>query len=220
MGGSRARFFEDDEINFVFLIALGGAYDRVADVGACLAIADQITDGDAASAYDAFTAAGARLAAIAETAAAAGRRISACEAYLQAANYTFAATYFADRMGAPERLAPTWRRHQALWNAGAALLDPPMEQVRIRYENTTLPGYVFKADDSGRRRPLLILNNGSDGLDARRRRGARAGLPRADLLRPRPGPRPARAAPPLPPRLGEGDRPGGRARAEPRRRRS
>ena len=163
MGGSRARFFEDDEINFVFLIVLGGAYDRVADVGACLAIADQITDGDAASAYDAFTAAGARLAAIAETAAAAGRRISACEAYLQAANYTFAATYFADRMGAPERLAPTWRRHQALWNAGAPLLDPPMEQVRIRYENTTLPGYVFKADDSGRRRPLLILNNGSDG---------------------------------------------------------
>jgi hypothetical protein len=34
MAGNGASFFEDDEINFVFLIALGGAYDRVADVGA------------------------------------------------------------------------------------------------------------------------------------------------------------------------------------------
>jgi hypothetical protein len=158
-----ARLFEDDDLNFVFLIVLGGAYDRVADVGACLAIADRIADGDSVSAYEAFAAAGERLAAVAEAAAAAGRRISAREAYLQAANYTFAATYFADAMGAPERFAPTWLRHQALWNAGAALLEPPIEQVRIRYEDTTLPGYFFKVDQTDRRRPLFILNNGSDG---------------------------------------------------------
>ena len=163
MAGNRASFFEDDEINFVFLIALGGAYDRVADVGACLAIAGQIEDGNAGSAYDAFTAAGARLAAIADEAARGGHRVSAREAYMQAANYTFAATYFADRMGEPERFAPTWLRHQELWDKSAALLDPPMEHVAIPYEGTTLPGYLFKADDSGRRRPLLILNNGSDG---------------------------------------------------------
>jgi hypothetical protein len=30
---SSARFFEDEDLNFVFLIVLGGAYDRVADVG-------------------------------------------------------------------------------------------------------------------------------------------------------------------------------------------
>jgi dienelactone hydrolase len=158
-----SRFFEHDDINFVFLIVLGGAYDHVADVGACLAIADGIKDGDPGSAYEAFAAAGERLAVIADTAAAASRRISAREAYLQAANYTFAATYFADAMGAPERFAPTWLRHQALWDAGAALLDPPMERVRIRYEDTTLPGYFFRVDDTGRARPLLILNNGSDG---------------------------------------------------------
>ena len=34
MAGSRASVFEDDTINFVFLIVLGGAYDRGADVGA------------------------------------------------------------------------------------------------------------------------------------------------------------------------------------------
>ena len=160
---SAARFFQDDDFNFVFLTMLGGAYYGVADVGACLAIADQIQDGDAASAVQAMTAAGERLAAIADQAAAAGRRVSACQAYLQAANYTFGATYFIDRMGAPDRFAPIWLRHQALWDQGAALLDPPMEHVRIPYEGTTLPGFLFKVDDSGRRRPLLIFNNGSDG---------------------------------------------------------
>jgi dienelactone hydrolase len=160
---SPTGFFNDDDINFVFLIALGGTYERVADVGACLAIAEQIKDGDARTAYEAFAGAGARLAAIAETAVASGHRVSAREAYLQAANYVFAATYFVDRMGAPDRFAPTWLEHQALWNKGAALFEPPMERVHISYEGTTLPGYVFKVDDSGGRRPLLILNNGSDG---------------------------------------------------------
>ena len=160
---SAARFFQDDDFNFVFLTMLGGAYYQVADVGACLAIAAQIQDGDAASAVQAMTEAGERLAAIGDQAAAAGRRVSACQAYLQAANYTFTATYFLDRMGAPDRFAPTWLRHQALWDQGAALLDPPMEHVRIPYEGTTLPGFWFQVDDSGQRRPLLIFNNGSDG---------------------------------------------------------
>ncbi|HLH26090.1 MAG TPA: hypothetical protein VK066_26535 [Chloroflexota bacterium] len=160
---SAAHFFQDEDFDFVFLGVLGGAYYQVADVGTCLAIADQIRDGDAASAVQAMTAAGDRLAAIADEAAAAGRRVSARQAYQQAANYTFAATYFVDRMGAPERFAPTWLRHQQLWDQGAALLEPPVERVRIPYEGTTLPGFFFNVDDSRRRRPLLIFNNGSDG---------------------------------------------------------
>src|SRR5215204_5267200 len=61
---SAARFFQDEEFNFVFHNMLGGAYYGVAEVGTCLAIADQITDGDAASAFRAMTAAGDRFAAV------------------------------------------------------------------------------------------------------------------------------------------------------------
>jgi hypothetical protein len=160
---SSAAFFEDEATNFTFLIALGGAYYRAADVGTCLAIAARIEDGDPASAFEAFSNAGARLEAIADAAAAASHRVSAWEAYLQAANYFGSATYFADPMGAPERFAPAWLRHQALFDKAAAMLDPPMERVSISYEGTTLPGYFFMADGSGDRRPLLIFNNGSDG---------------------------------------------------------
>src|SRR5918999_447566 len=109
-----STFFQDETTNFTFLIALGGAHYRAADVGTCLAIADRIQEGDPASAFEAFSDGGARLEAMAKEAAAAGHRVSAREAYLQAANYVGSATYFADAMGAPERFAPAWLRHQAL----------------------------------------------------------------------------------------------------------
>ena len=122
----------------------------------------------------AFTSAGEQAAAVGDAAVAAGHSVSARSAYLQAATYTFTATYFLDAMGAPERFAPLWRRQQALWDQGAALLDPPMEHVRIPYrptssaqvpqaQQTTLPGYFFRVDNSGQPQPLLIFNNGSDG---------------------------------------------------------
>jgi hypothetical protein len=71
---SAARYFRNISINFEFLMMLGGAYYHLADVGTCLAIADQITyDGDAAAAVRAMTAAADRLAAIGDQALAAGR---------------------------------------------------------------------------------------------------------------------------------------------------
>lgn len=161
--GAASQFFTDGDFNYIFLGTIGPAYYHLADVGACFAIADEIEDGDSASAVAAFTAAGDRLADIAARAAAAGDLVSARQAYFQASNYTFAATYFVDGMGASDRFAPLWRRHQELWDEGGALLDPALEHVRIPYEDTTLPGYVFKVDHSGRPRPLLIFNNGSDG---------------------------------------------------------
>src|SRR5580704_6449817 len=158
-----SRFFEDPEINYVFQVMLGGAYYRTADIGACLAIADQIVDGDRSSALRALLVAGDRLSAIAEASATNGLQSSAREAYMQAANYIFSATYFVNPNGPPDAFAFNWQRHQELWDKAAALLDPPVDYLPFPYEKTTLPGYFFKVDDSGRRRPLIILNNGSDG---------------------------------------------------------
>ena len=41
--------------------------------------------------------------------------------------------------------------------------DPPGEQVGIPYEGTTLHGFYFRGPGASGRRPLLIMNNGSDG---------------------------------------------------------
>jgi hypothetical protein len=41
----------------------------------------------------------------------------------------------------------------------------PGERLQIRYEDTAVPGYFFRAPDAepGEPRPLVVLNNGSDG---------------------------------------------------------
>jgi hypothetical protein len=158
-----SHFFEDPDINYVFQRMLGAAYYRAADIGTCLTIADQIIDGDRVSAFRALLVAGDRVSAIAETSARNRLRVSAREAYMQAANYIFSATYFVHPAGAPDAFAFNWLRHQDLWGKAAALHDPPVDYLPFPYEKTTLPGYLFKVDNSGKRRPLLILNNGSDG---------------------------------------------------------
>jgi hypothetical protein len=158
-----SQFFQDPDFNYPFLMMLGAAYYGAADIGAALAIANEITDGDAATAFRAFTSAGDRLRAIADRAKVGGHRTSAREAYLQASNYYFAATYFVDRMGAAERFVPTWKLHRAAWDEAVALFDGAVERVQIPYEGTTLPGYFFKSDGSPSPHPLLIMVNGSDG---------------------------------------------------------
>jgi hypothetical protein len=173
--GSTANdmLFHDADLNYNFLTLLGFARYGLVDPGSALAVASQITEGDPASVVRAFVGAGDLFSAIGDTALAAGHAVSARSAYLQAASFTFTATYFLDAMGAADQFAPLWRKHQAQWDRGAALLDPPMEQVRIPYrprsvaqvpqQATSLPGYFFTVDNSGKPRPLLIFNNGSDG---------------------------------------------------------
>ncbi|MFB7669181.1 alpha/beta hydrolase family protein [Kitasatospora sp. NPDC056138] len=40
---------------------------------------------------------------------------------------------------------------------------PRIEPVRIPYEGTTLPGYLYRADTTGTPRPTLIMHSGFDG---------------------------------------------------------
>lgn len=58
---------------------------------------------------------------------------------------------------------PIWEAHRASADAFFARLSPAAEPVKIPYEGTTLPGYALTVDTSGKPRPWLIMNNGSDG---------------------------------------------------------
>jgi hypothetical protein len=106
-----------------------------------------------------------RLAADAEKAEDAGRLVSARGAYLRAANYYSTGLYLITRSSAPERHLETWKRHRACWDKFVDLAAVPGERLQLPYQDTTLPGYVFRAPDAapGERRPLVVLNNGSDG---------------------------------------------------------
>src|SRR5215211_1858176 len=128
------RVFADDDFQFQFLFTVGQAYERAADVGECFAAAAAIRDGDYDSWFDTFFALAERIRGEAEAADAAGHAISAQEAYLRAATYYGPAYFFADGTKDPARLVPTWEAHRAVFDAFAARLDPPGEQVEIPYE--------------------------------------------------------------------------------------
>ena len=79
-----------------------------------------------------------------------------------------------------DRAVPLLRRHRPFARsassscgagsgpAGSGVVDlqpVPGERIAIPYEGTTLKGYFFRAPDAepGERRPLVVMNNGSDG---------------------------------------------------------
>ena len=157
-------FFEDDDFEYMMLSVLGSSYYRCADIGECLTAAASIEDGDYEGWYRAWLATADRVREFAEQSAAKGHQASARAAFLRASlAYYKNAAFFLDGTSDPSRILPTWKAHRECFDEAASRFDPPaVEKVEIPYEETTLPGYLFKVDDSGRSRPLLLLNNGSD----------------------------------------------------------
>ena len=74
------------------------------------------------------------------------------------------ALYLITHSSAPERQGEIWTR-LARRGTGGRPAAGPGRAVQIPYEDTTLPGYFFRAPDAepGERRPLVVMNNGSDG---------------------------------------------------------
>jgi hypothetical protein len=179
MATKRDKFFKHDDFEFMMELALGATYHRGADIGECLSTAARIKDGDAESWYSEWKSTGDRIAEAARGSEQAGRRVSAREAWLRAASYYDTATFFLDATDDPERMKPTWELHRAAWEGFARNHDPEIERASIPYENTELEGWLMRAGGPGEQRPLLILNNGSDGpISAMWLQGAAGGLAR------------------------------------------
>jgi hypothetical protein len=157
--------FTDPDFGFTALIALGGSYYGGGDPGRLLAIVSRIKAGDFESAFAAYHDTGVEARTLAEQAAAKRHNVSAREAYLWAAGYFSAALRFLDGTKDPDRMLACWQEYNACWSAAAALFDPPIERLEIPYEGGRLTAWFLRADRSRRRRPLVILNNGADGLE-------------------------------------------------------
>ncbi|MGA7524888.1 MAG: prolyl oligopeptidase family serine peptidase [Acidobacteriaceae bacterium] len=157
--------FTDPDFGFSDLIALGLSYDRAGDPGKLLAILSRIKAGDFESGWSAFYKAGEELRSLAESAAARRHAVSAREAYLAAANYFSTALRFGDESENPDRMPVCFQQYAACWSAAAALFEPPIERIEIPYEGVGLTGWFLRTDNSGHRKPLVIVNNGADGLE-------------------------------------------------------
>jgi hypothetical protein len=166
MGGRLSApggFFTNADFDFEARIVLGAAASGTGDVGLVLATLDRITDGDPQSWFDAWTAMAADLAVRGEQAADRGHLATASWAFLAAAEYYSKALVFVDGLADQSVLLPTFRQGRACWEKVIDASAGRFVRVQVPYEDTALPGYLLRPDDSGAARPTLVVTNGSDG---------------------------------------------------------
>ena len=133
------------------------------DVGVILAVAREVGSGDDGAFWDAWMAAGDRIAAEAEAARVTGRPGDASACWLQAAICYATASHPLYGRPVDPRLREAFRKQIAALDAGLALRPRPVHPLRIPYEDTTLPGYFLPAEGrEDETRPLVILTNGYD----------------------------------------------------------
>ncbi len=207
---TRPRFKHED-FQFGYEIALGSVYRGYADAGEVDQTAGRIKDGDADAWVREWCATAEALETAAKTAADAGHRVSAHAAYLRAATYYSTGLYLITHASDPGRQHDIWLRHRACFDRSVDLAAVPGERLEIPYEGTTLPGYFFRAPDAapGEARPLVVMQNGSDGATSGMATlggiaRERARLPLPGLRRPGPAGRAVPAEDPVSPRLGGG----------------
>lgn len=156
--------FDDPELTFNVLFALGAAAYGAGDVGEVFETVDVITATGPSyqSFYDSFLATARRVGQIADEAAQAGHRVSARSAYLRSAQYFDQALYFVLGTTTPQHEALVAAAMDRQWDRAARLFEPAFEPVTIRYDDTTLPGYFLAPPGRRIRRPTVIITNGSD----------------------------------------------------------
>ena len=178
-GPSNPLFPDDAEFWYETLRMFGADEYGASSFGEVLAISQQIKAGDYDSWYDAWNAAGDRLAGEADGQLARGHKISARDNYLRAANNYRSSEFFLHATPKDPRVVRAYSRQIETYKAAAGLFDVPIEPVEIPYEATSLPGYFHRVDQSDQPRPLLIMHTGFDGsAEEMHWSGARAAVER------------------------------------------
>jgi pimeloyl-ACP methyl ester carboxylesterase len=173
--------FFPDNIQYWFETkrAFGASSYGASEFGEVMATVDRITSGDDNSWYDEWNATAERVFTEAEAQRAAGHRVSARDGYLRASTYFRNSEFFLHGNPEDPRIYSAYRKSIDAYNLCCSLYDPPILPVEIPYENTTLPGYFHRVDESDTKRPLLIVHSGFDGsAEELHGEAARAGVER------------------------------------------
>ncbi len=158
-----AFVFQDITFDYELQRNVGYAFTGGADINECIYTAHTITPGDSDSWFKAWNGLAERVHGDATKALAGGHEVSARDALLRASNYYRTAAFFLHGDPADPRIRDTARLSRETFQKAAALMDRPVEAVRIPYEKTTLPGYFLQPDRSGKPRKTLLLQTGFDG---------------------------------------------------------
>lgn len=155
--------FKDDLLDAQLLRAVGSAVYGGADIGECLQAARQVKESDLDTWFAAWRELAERTHELAQRARQAGYRVSARDAYLRACTYFRTSGVMLFGTPIDPRLKHSNTAQTMAFRSAAALMDTPVETIKIPYEGTTLPGYFTRPDDSERPRATVLLTGGYDG---------------------------------------------------------
>lgn len=153
--------FSDPTYDFELRRVLGYALSGGADLNEVLQAAHRVKAGDGDSWYQAWFELAQRVRAMADQAR--GHRVSTRAALLRASAYFRPADFFLHADPRDPRILTSWRLSRDTFRQAARLMDHPVEVAAIPYENTTLPGYFMRPDDTRLPRKTLIVQTGFDG---------------------------------------------------------
>lgn len=155
--------FEDDQFASKVLGLLGDTAFKAADIGEVVSTAQKIKEGDYESWCEEWTKTAKRLQKVAEDSYSDGHLISARKAYLRASNYYRIAEFYLHENPEDQKIEELYNASLDCFSHVMKLNKPVIEEVKIPYENTTLPAHFYKLEDSEEPKPVLIAMTGFDG---------------------------------------------------------
>ncbi|MFM9139843.1 MAG: alpha/beta hydrolase family protein [Solirubrobacterales bacterium] len=175
--------FSDQTITFQTLFALGNISAASGEYGEIVTVVKRVQDrGESYLAfYEEFLAEARAVNRYADNAARRGRRITARNAYLRAASYYGQSLFFALILAsdsvitamasggavpssARARERGVYRLMRNAWEDAGRQMRPRMQVVKLKWDGpkSPMPGWFLRPSDDGKRRPTLLMNNGSD----------------------------------------------------------
>jgi hypothetical protein len=156
-------FFTDPGFDFVTRSMIGYAAQGVMDIGQVFATIARVKDGSADSWYAAWRGTAEKLQGQAKVSRQAGHTASAHRRFLAASEGYAQAIAFLDGQTDKTTFAPTFALQTECWEAFIDTSAGTIERVTVPYEQGSLPGFLFRPDASGAKRPTVVMTNGSEG---------------------------------------------------------
>ena len=150
--------FDNQDMDYYLSWILGRQAVEGCEPGECLTTARRISNGDIVSWQRAWRELAQQVEAEAEAALQRGDREVARRAYLRACTYYRAPLFIMDPKDAA--FHDDWRQMHACFQKAAPLFDPPVESIQVSYQGKPLAGYFWQVDNSGQKRPTLIVIGG------------------------------------------------------------
>jgi hypothetical protein len=156
-------FFADEQFDFLTRSVIGYAAKGVMDVGEVFATIANITDGDADSWYAAWRKTADKFHERATAALVSGHTATANSYFLAAAEAYSQTNAVADRQHDQSLFSPAFDLQIQCWEAFIDSTEGRAQRIAVPYSPVSLPGYLFRPDNSDTPRPTLVMTNGSEG---------------------------------------------------------